>query len=342
MRPSEPEPRRSRAPAARADAATPIRLSAAASTIVEDARRGLLSPPRWMPPKHLYDAVGCALFERICALEEYYPTRAERALLARHADGLAAATEARELVELGSGTGEKAAVLLRALARRGGAVGYAPIDIAEPALIAAAARARRALPPASGGVRVRAFVGDFTRDLPLLPLLPHGPPRLFAFLGGTLGNFDDAEADALLAALSARLRAADALLVGFDLVKPVARLLRAYDDALGVTAAFDKNLLSVLDRALGADFDPARFAHEARWNEAEAQIEMHLRATEAHRVRLPALDATIALAEGETIRSEISRKFTRARASALLGRAGLALGAWLDDGDFALALARRG
>jgi dimethylhistidine N-methyltransferase len=202
-----------------------------------------------MPPKHLYDPVGCALFERICALPEYYPTRAERALLIAHADAIAAATGARALIELGSGSGEKTAVLLRALARRGGAIEYAPIDIAEGAVLAAAANARRAVPAPSGGVRVRGFVGDFTRDLGLLPLLPTGPTRLFAFLGGTIGNFDEAEATALLSAIASRMREGDALLLGLDLVKPIDRLLRAYDDAAGVTAAFDRNLLSVLDRA---------------------------------------------------------------------------------------------
>jgi L-histidine N-alpha-methyltransferase len=274
-----------------------------------DARAGLTASPKVLPPKWFYDEEGCRLFDEITRLPEYYPTRSERVILARHALDIAARTSADTLVELGSGTSEKTRLLLDASA----------IELDYP------------------GVDVHAVVGDFERHL---DRLPGGGTRLVAFLGSTIGNLDPDGRARFYRSIAAGLAPDDALLLGTDLVKDPRRLEAAYDDSAGVTAAFNRNVLSVLNRELAADFAPERFAHIARWNQAEEWIEMRLRSQGTQTVRVQELDLQVEFADGEDMRTEISAKFRRERVEAELAAAGLALAAWWTDpgGDFALSL----
>ncbi|HJO36651.1 MAG TPA: L-histidine N(alpha)-methyltransferase [Gammaproteobacteria bacterium] len=305
--------------------------------IVEDAAAGLLEAPRSLPPKYFYDAVGSALFDRICDTPEYYPTRTEAALLAAHAGDIMRRCQPRALVELGSGTSRKTRHLLRA-APAPARLTYWPLDVCEPVLEAQAIALEQEFP----GLAVQPLVGDYHGGLAHLPPMPG--PRLFVFLGGTLGNFRHHEALALLQELAVLMAPADALLLGVDRVKSTARLNAAYNDAAGVTAAFNLNLLQVLNRELAADFDPAAFSHHAAYDERAAQIEMALISRRAQQVELGALQRCITLAEGEPIRTEISRKFTPESLRALLAEAGLGLEALYqpEDGSFSLVSARRG
>jgi len=299
-----------------------------------DARTGLTARPKDLPPKWFYDERGCELFDAITRLPEYYPTRAERAILAERAGEIARATGADTLVELGSGTSEKTRLLLHALAEAGTLARFVPFDVSESTLRGAATAIERELP----GIEVHAVVGDFARHLDLLPA---GGRRVVAFLGGTIGNLAPADRARFFAEIAAGLAPGDAFLLGTDLVKDPARLEAAYDDAAGVTAAFNRNVLSVLNRELGADFAPERFEHVARWVPGEEWIEMRLRSTSAHTARVRDLDIEVAFAAGEEMRTEISAKFRRERVEAELGTAGLAVARWWTDpaGDFALSLA---
>ena len=317
---------------------------AARSTLVEDVRRGLGRRPRTLPPKHFYDAEGSLLFDRICELPEYYLTRAERALLERHADAIVTAAgpaaPITELVELGSGMARKTGLLLAALARRTNAPSYVPLDISSSALESSARAMLDLLPSLS----VRGIVGDFQRDLSRVSAsTPGAPPRrLFAFLGSTIGNLDETEAPALVAAIAREMTPRDSFLLGVDLVKDRAVLHAAYDDAQGVTAAFNRNVLAVVNRALDADFDLTAWEHEARWVEKRARIEMHLRTRKPVTAHVRALDLRVDFDAGETIHTEISRKFTRETIERTLREGGMRLHQfWDDDGEFALALARR-
>jgi L-histidine N-alpha-methyltransferase len=305
-------------------------------TLIDDARRGLTSSPKELPPTWLYDERGCELFEAITELDEYYPTRAERAILRAHAIDIAAAADAEMLVELGAGSAAKTRVLLDAMSAFGRLHTYVPFDVAEPMLRDTADAIVEEYP----GVAVHGVVGDFRRHL---HHLPSGDRRLVAFLGGTIGNLRPAERAAMLGTLADSMVAGDALLLGTDLVKDRARLVAAYDDAAGVTAEFDRNVLRVLNRELGADFDLDGFEHVARFDETEQWIEMHLRATRSHVVRIPALELGLRFRAGETIRTEISAKFTPARVRDELAAAGFELREWWTDpaGDFALSLAVR-
>lgn len=300
----------------------------------EDVRRGLTSTPKSLPPKYFYDDRGSALFEEITRLEEYYPTRAERSILIARATDIAAHTRARTLVELGSGSSEKTHLLLRALREAGTLETYVPVDVSDGALNAAVPGLLATYP----GLRVHGVVADFERHL---DKLPDDGPRLVAFLGGTIGNFEPEQRQAFLSALGAQLRPGDALLLGTDLVKDPARLVRAYDDAAGVTAEFDKNVLRVVNARLGADFDVDAFAHVAVWDAEREWIEMRLRSRAAQRVDVPALGLTAHFAEGEEMRTEISAKFREATVARELTGAGLRLAEWWTDeaGDFALSLA---
>jgi L-histidine Nalpha-methyltransferase len=312
---------------------TPADLQAA---LRDDVRTGLASVPRTMPPVWFYDDRGCELYEQITKLPEYYPFRTEQALLRRAAGQIAEAAGASVLVEIGSGNSEKTHELLTAMAAStAGLDGYVSFDVAEATLRSAAATIADEL-----GIDVHAVVGDFGRHLDAIPR--KGAPRLVAFLGSTIGNFTPAERSEFLASVAARLRASDRFLLATDLVKPAERLVAAYDDSAGVTAAFNLNLLDVLNRELGADFAPARFEHVAVWNADQRWIEMRLRATTAMTVRLPAVDMVVELAAGEEIRTEISSKFTPSQVSAELATAGLeAMGLWTDPaGDYLLTLAR--
>ncbi|MCK1822096.1 L-histidine N(alpha)-methyltransferase [Streptomyces sp. XM83C] len=295
-----------------------------------DVLHGLTATPKTLPPKWFYDARGSELFEQITGLPEYYPTRAEREILIDRAGDIAAAAGARTLVELGSGSSEKTRHLLDALT---GLRVYLPVDVSESALV----RAGQALAAERPGLRVHALIADFTRELEL----PETPgPRLVAFLGGTIGNLLPAERAAFLGAVRAMLAPGDALLLGTDLVKDERVLVRAYDDAAGVTAAFDKNVLAVVNRELGADFDPAAFDHVALWNADDEWIEMRLRSRVAQTVKVPALDLAVDFAAGEELRTEVSAKFRKEGVSAELAAAGLELTRWWTDaaGRFALSL----
>jgi L-histidine N-alpha-methyltransferase len=298
-----------------------------------DARAGLTSDPKVLPPKWFYDDEGCRLFDEITRLPEYYPTRTERAIRTQRAADIAARTSADTLVELGSGTSEKTRLLLDALSEHGTLQRFVPFDVSESTLRDAAAAIELEYP----GVDVHAVVGDFERHLDRLPT---GGTRLVAFLGGTIGNLDPDARMRFYRAIATGLRPGDAFLLGTDLVKDAARLEAAYDDDAGVTAAFNRNVLAVLNRELDADFVPERFAHVARWNRAEEWIEMRLRAESAHTVRIGELDLEIKFADGEEMRTEISAKFRREGVEAELAAAGLILTSWWTDpaDDFALSL----
>jgi L-histidine N-alpha-methyltransferase len=298
-----------------------------------DARDGLTAKPKELPPKWFYDDRGSQLFDEITRLGEYYPTRCERTILAARADDIAVRTRADTLVELGSGTSEKTRLLLDALRDAGTLRRFVPFDVSEQTLRDAALAIEQEYP----GTRVHAVVGDFERHL---DRLPRGGRRIVAFLGGTIGNLVPAVRKQFLATIASGLAPGDAFLLGTDLVKPVPRLLAAYDDASGVTAEFDKNVLAVLNRELGADFDLDAFEHVVRWDADEQWIEMRLRATRPLHVRVAALELDVDFAAGEEMRTEISAKFTRARVEAELAGAGLRLQEWWTDpgGDFALSL----
>ncbi|AYL34512.1 MULTISPECIES: L-histidine N(alpha)-methyltransferase [Streptomyces] len=295
-----------------------------------DVREGLTGSPKTLPPKWFYDAHGSELFEEITALPEYYPTRAEREILLARAGEIAAASGARTLVELGSGSSEKTRHLLDALT---GLHTYVPVDVSESALTLAG----RALAADRPGLDVHALIADFTAPL-TLPATPG--PRLVAFLGGTVGNLLPAERAGFLAAVRGLLAPGDALLLGTDLVKDEEVLVRAYDDAAGVTAAFNRNVLSVVNRELGADFDPAAFGHVAVWDAGHEWIEMRLRSLTAQTVKIPALELAVDFAAGEELRTEVSAKFRKEGVRHELSVAGLELTHWWTDEEarFALSL----
>ncbi|MFJ3230785.1 L-histidine N(alpha)-methyltransferase [Streptomyces sp. NPDC086787] len=295
-----------------------------------DVQVGLTSTPKTLPPKWFYDARGSELFEKITELPEYYPTRAEREILAARAGEIAAASGARTLVELGSGSSEKTRYLLDALTALHT---YVAVDVSESALV----QAGEAIMAERPGLAVHALIADFTAPL----TLPDTPgPRLVAFLGGTIGNLLPAERAAFLTAVRGLLSPGDALLLGTDLVKDEQVLVRAYDDAAGVTAEFNKNVLTVVNRELGADFDPDAFAHMAVWNTGNEWIEMRLRSRTAQTVKIPALGLAVEFAAGEDLRTEVSAKFRREGIGAELAAGGLELTHWWTDpeGRFALSL----
>jgi L-histidine N-alpha-methyltransferase len=301
-----------------------------------EALLGLTAMPKTLPPTWLYDERGCELFDDITRLPEYYPTRAERSILLRHSLEIAALARADTLVELGAGTADKTRLLLDAMSLSGLLARYVPFDVAETTTRATA----RAIVDEYPDVHVHGVVGDFHRHLDRLPT---GGRRLLAFLGGTIGNLTPDQRASMLRELAAGMRPGDAFLLGTDLVKSPARLVAAYDDAAGVTAAFDKNVLAVLNRELGADFDLDRFDHVAHWDEEHEWIEMRLRSRGVQTVHVPALERTLHFADGEDLRTEISAKFRPERVADELDAAGLTLTDWWtdDDGDFALSLATR-
>ena len=303
-----------------------------AAALRADAQAGLTAVPKTLPPKWFYDERGSELFEKITLLPEYYPTRAERSILAAAAPGIAAATGASTLVELGSGSSEKTRLLLDAL-REALLRSYVAVDVSESALVGAARRVLASYP----GLTVDAVVSDFEARL---GLPAPGGPRLVAFLGSTIGNLLPPERAAFLARLREGLRGGDALLLGTDLVKDPALLLAAYDDSAGVTAAFNKNVLAVLNAELGADFDPDAFDHMAVWDPQAEWIEMRLRSAEHQVVRLPGIGLTVRFAAGEQLRTEVSAKFRRPGVAAELAAAGFTMRSWWTDkpGRFALSL----
>ena len=301
--------------------------------LAEDVRSGLTKTPKELSAKYFYDARGAELFEQICELPEYYPTRTERALLDAIADELVAACRPTTLVEFGSGSSRKTRILLDAIARAGLLDLYVPIDVSEDVLRQTA----HALGEDYPELRVHGVIGDFEDPV---ETLPGGGPRLIIFLGGTIGNLTPDEAAAFLRRVARLLAPGDRFLLGTDLVKDVDVLERAYDDAAGITAAFNRNILSVINRHLNARFDLSRFEHFAFYNRRESRIEMHLVARESHRVRIDAIDLTVDFAKAESIRTEISCKYTREMVEAMCESAGLRLIRWDTDTNrfFALSL----
>jgi len=311
------------------------RLPRETADVAQEVRDGLTrSPLKELPPKLFYDARGSELFDRITAQPEYYPARAERSILNRHAPEVVQATGARELVELGSGVASKTRALLYAMAGAGSLARYVPFDIDDSVVVACADELTRVLP----GMEVHGLVGDFGRDLERLPA---GGPRLVAFLGGTIGNLYPHERESFLARVRAQMEPADHLLLGIDLVKDRRILEAAYNDAAGVTAEFNRNVLRVVNEQLGADFDPGAFEHVAFFDERRSWIEMRLRARGAQQVSVPGAELELSLAGGEELRTEISCKFTPEAISSALDYAGFALRRLFTDEEdlFALVLA---
>jgi len=302
-----------------------------------DVVRGLTAEPKELPPKWFYDERGSQLFDEITRLPEYYPTRREREILDARADDVAAASGADTLIELGSGMSTKTRLLLDALSAAGTLRRFVPFDVSEVTLRSAARDIAAAYP----GLDVHAVVGDFERHL---GLLPRGGRRLVAFLGGTIGNLAPPERRKFLAELAGGLAAGDGLLLGTDLVKDVHRLEAAYDDAARVTAEFNRNILRVMNRAVGSDFVLERFEHVARWDADEEWVEMRLRSTADQEVWVPPLGNHVRFARDEEMRTEISAKFRRAGVEAELAAADLELAHWWTDaaGDFALSLSSKG
>ncbi|MBI2710705.1 MAG: L-histidine N(alpha)-methyltransferase [Actinobacteria bacterium] len=308
-----------------------------AQALRDDVAAGLAASPKHLPPKWFYDDRGSELFDDITRLPEYYPTRREREVLLREAPAIVARSRADVLVELGSGTSEKTITLIETFAEAGRLRAFVPFDVCEGFL----RRSAQVIATAWPGTEVHGVVGDFERHVDRIPCWD-GSRRLVAFLGGTIGNLEPADRARFLANLATSLRPGDALLLGTDLVKDPERLVRAYDDAQGVTAEFNRNVLRVLNRELDANFDPDRFTHVARWDPESEWIEMRLRANGDHHVVVGALDLVVELRDGEEIRTEISAKFRRERVEAELAGAGFVLEDWWTDrrGDFAVSLAR--
>jgi L-histidine N-alpha-methyltransferase len=308
-----------------------------AVSLREDVRGGLTARPKWLPPKWFYDKIGSELFEEITRLPEYYPTRTERALLVEHAGRIVESAAANTLVELGSGSSEKTRLLLDALTTRAaaghGQARYVGLDVSEDALRGAGAALARGYPT----LEVDLVRADFTHQL---HLVPGDDRRLVAFLGSTIGNLDRGERAAFLAELRSGLRPGDHFLLGADLVKPVNVLLAAYDDAAGVTAAFNLNVLDVVASRLDADLDRDGFEHVAVWDARQEWIEMRLRARRAMTVHVKDLDLTVGFEPEEELRTEISAKFRPEGLHHEMQRAGFAeAGWWTDPRDwFSLSL----
>ena len=307
-----------------------------ATALRHDARSGLSAIPKRLPPKWFYDERGSQLFDDITRLAEYYPTRRETEILEREAAHIAARTGARTLLELGSGTSTKTRLLLDGLAGAGTLSHIVPVDVCEPVLREAGPQLAARYP----GVQVDAVVGDFERHLGRLSL---GDATLVAFLGGTVGNLAPPERAKFLGELSDQMESGDWLLLCNDLVKDPDSLVAAYDDAAGVTAEFNRNVLHVLNRELDGDLEPERFAHVARWDPDQQWMEMHLRSEVDQRAHLGALDMDVRFSAGELLHTEISAKFTRERIDGELAAAGLELAELFTDeaGDFAVSLAAK-
>ena len=313
--------------------ATLLGPSDLATSMARDVRAGLTAAPKTLPPKYFYDARGSELFDETTRLPEDYPTRTERTILAARAHQLAAETRAATLVEIGSGTSEKTRLLLSALHDVGTLRRFVPFDV-DPAVLTDASEAVAAEYPR---VTVDAVVGDFERHL---ALLPQHPDTLLAFLGSTIGNLEPDERHAFFTSARTVLSGGGAFLLGTDLVKSPQRLVAAYDDAAGVTAAFNKNVLAVINRTLRADFDLDAFTHVAVWDADREWIEMRLRSTRDQVVHVEALDLEVRFERGEEMRTEISAKFRRDGVERELASAGLQMTEWWTDeaGDFALSL----
>jgi len=310
-----------------------LAADSAAQALRRDVRDGLTQTPKSLPPKWFYDSVGSDLFDQITRLPEYYPTRAEAEILRARAAEIAIASGADTLVELGSGTSEKTRIVLDALRDNGSLRRFIPFDVDSSVLAAASAAIGAEYP----GIEIDAVCGDFEEHLDKIPRVGR---RLVIFLGSTIGNLTPGPRAQFLSALSDTLQPGDTLLLGTDLVKDTGRLVRAYDDAAGITALFNKNVLAVVNRELDADFDIDGFEHVARWNAEEERIEMWLRASTSQRVYVGALDLTVDFAAGEQMLTEVSSKFRPDGVAAELAATGLRRTHWWTDaaGDFGLSL----
>ncbi|HEV3232333.1 MAG TPA: L-histidine N(alpha)-methyltransferase [Candidatus Dormibacteraeota bacterium] len=306
----------------------------AQEALVADLRHGLRQVPKTIPPRWFYDDRGSELFEAITELPEYYQTRTEAAILRARAAEIVGAAAPESIVELGAGASTKSRILLAAAVPRGLRC-FVPFDISQGILARAAHQIVEEFP----GLNVYALVGDFAGHMSEIPRFGR---QMVVFLGSTIGNFDPADRAAFLAQVRGMLADGDSFLLGVDLVKDRDELVRAYDDAAGVTAEFNLNLLAMVNRELQADFDLHAFRHVALWNDAEFRIEMHLRSLRDQRVAIPGAGLEVDFAAGETVRTEISGKYTRASVEAAFAEAGLRLDAWYTDDHsrFALALAR--
>jgi L-histidine N-alpha-methyltransferase len=301
-----------------------------------ELRRALQSRPRTIPPRWLYDDLGSELFDEITRLPEYYPTEAEREILQRHSAMIAEVSGATTVIELGSGTSDKTRTLLDAFVAHGEIERFVPLDVSEATLVFAAGVLAQRYPD----LIVEPVVGDFTRHLARLPT---GGTRMVAFLGGTVGNFYLEERRAFFGALADVLEHGDWLLLGVDLVKPIDRIMEAYDDSRGVTDAFIRNSLQVINRELAADFDVGNFEYVPLWDAREHRVDMRLRAGEPERAHIGALDLDVVFEPGEELRVEISTKFRPLELTDELTEAGFAGAEFFADSndDFALVLVRR-
>ena len=305
------------------------------SSLREDVRAGLTATPKQLPPKWFYDEAGSALFEQITELPEYYQTRSERAILVEHAADVPPLAPYRTLVELGAGSATKTRLLLDAFGAGGTLRRYVPVDVSVELL----ADTGRALVAGYPWLDVHAVAADFATQLDRLPI---DGPTLVAFLGGTIGNFPPGPRGTFVRSLRGALAPGDGLLLGVDLVKDPSVLVPAYDDAQGITAAFNRNVLYVVDRLLKADFDPDAFRHVALWNDAEEWIEMRLESLRDQQVTVDGLDLVVDFARGEQLLTELSAKFRRGALTAELAAAGFDLTTWWTDpaDRFALLHAR--
>ncbi|HXA28457.1 MAG TPA: L-histidine N(alpha)-methyltransferase [Candidatus Angelobacter sp.] len=306
----------------------------ARSELIADVRTGLAATPKWLPPRWFYDERGSQLFDRITELPEYYQTRTETQILHDCAAAIAAAVQPESLVELGAGSCSKTRILLDAAHAQGTLTTFVPFDVSDAAL----SHAAHGLLDDYPWLRVYGLVGDFAAHLSYIPRLGR---RLVAFLGSTIGNLDGSERRRFLADVRGLLAPGDAFLIGLDLVKDREELHAAYDDSAGVTADFNRNVLRVINRELDAGFEVDAFEHVALWNDAESRIEMHLRATRDMEVDIPLAQMRVRFAEDESVRTEISCKFTRESGEAMLADAAMRVVQWHTDPDqrFALALA---
>ena len=300
---------------------------------LDDVVAGLSATQKTLPPRWFYDDAGCDLFEQITDLPEYYQTRTEMEILRLHAGEIVAATRTASIVELGAGACTKSRLLIRAARGAGTLWTFIPFDISETTIRRSAA----ALVEEFEDLTVYCVAGEFNKHLDQIPRLG---TQLVVFLGSTIGNFPPDERSRFLADVRRLMQPGDAFLLGVDLVKDVGDLVAAYDDAQGVTARFNLNLLARINRDLGGDFDLGSFRHEARWNASERRIEMHLVSTTTQSVTLPDAGRAFVFEEGETILTELCSKYTRADTLSMFEGAGIALREWYTDPEqrFALAL----
>lgn len=296
------------------------------NNLATDVVDGLSRAQKSLPSKYFYDQRGSEIFDAICDLPEYYVTRADTRLLIEHADALIELAQPTDIIELGSGAARKSRIILDACVRAGRTVRYVPMDVSEAHLRQTAQTLQREYP----GLPIHGIAGDYDRHL---DRIPDGERRLVLFLGSTIGNFPPVEAERFVQRIAERLAPGDTILIGMDLVKPVDVLHAAYNDSAGLTAEFNRNVLRVVNRDLGAEFVPEDFEHVAFFNQEASQIEMHLRASRDHSVRIRDLGLDVPFAAGETIHTEISRKFRRADAELLYGAAGCRLERWWTDAD---------